>query len=157
LRESLTYNQAYWLAMQTADDLAREPGALRLRTDLGARRYDVFGTANFFNFKPWAAAVEYLLDQGLDNIEAYDNQLVTRLIEGLDPGRYDLHSPRSGPARSTLVFISHKQPERNNVIYEELRARKIFVAQRAGKLRLAPHLYNTREEIDQTLSALNSM
>jgi selenocysteine lyase/cysteine desulfurase len=157
LRESLTYNQAYWLAMQTADDLAREPGALRLRSDLGARRYDVFGTANFFNFKPWAAAVEYLLDQGLDNIEAYDNQLVTRLIEGLDADRYDLHSPRSGPARSTLVFISHKQPERNNVIYEELRARKIFVAQRAGKLRLALHLYNTREEIDQTLSALNSM
>ena len=157
LRESLEYNQAYWLAMQTADDLAREPGMPVLRSDLGARRYDVFGTANFFNFKPWAASIEYLLDQGLENIEAYDNQLVTRLIEGLDPGRYDLHSPRSGPSRSTLVFISHKQPERNSVVYEELRARKIFVAQRAGKLRFAPHLYNTREDIDQALSVLNSI
>jgi selenocysteine lyase/cysteine desulfurase len=157
LRESLEYNQAYWLSMQTADDLAKEPGAPVLRSDLGARRYDVFGTANFFNFKPWTASIEYLLSQGLENIEEYDQRLVTRLIEGLDPGRYDLHSPRSGPLRSTLVFISHKRPERNNAIYEELRARKIFIAHRAGKLRLSPHLYNTRQEIDEALSVLNSM
>jgi len=157
LRESLEYNQAYWLSMQTADDLAKEPGAPVLRSDLGARRYDVFGTANFFNFKPWTASIEYLLSQGLENIEEYDQRLVTRLIEGLDPGRYDLHSPRSGPSRSTLVFISHKRTERNNAIYEELRARKIFIAHRAGKLRLSPHLYNTPQEIDEALSVLNSM
>jgi selenocysteine lyase/cysteine desulfurase len=157
LRESLEYNQAYWLSMQTADDLAKEPGAPVLRSDLGARRYDVFGTANFFNFKPWTASIEYLLSQGLENIEEYDQRLVTRLIEGLDPGRYDLHSPRSGPSRSTLVFISHKRPERNNAIYEQLRARKIFIASRAGKLRLSPHLYNTSQEIDEALSVLNSM
>jgi cysteine desulfurase / selenocysteine lyase len=157
LRESLEYNQAYWLSMQTADDLAKEPGAPVLRSDLGARRYDVFGTANFFNFKPWTASIEYLLSQGLENIEGYDQLLVTRLVEGLDPDRYDLHSPRSGPSRSTLVFISHKRPERNNAIYEELRARKIFIAHRAGKLRLSPHLYNTSQEIDEALSVLNSM
>jgi selenocysteine lyase/cysteine desulfurase len=157
LRESLEYNQAYWLSMQTADDLAREPAVPALRSDLGARRYDVFGTANFFNFKPWAASVEYLLSKGLENIEAYDNRLVARLIEGLDPDRYDLRSPRSGAARSTLVFISHKRPERNSVIYEELRNRRIFIAHRAGKLRLSPHLYNTFDDIDQALSALNSM
>ncbi|MGH9766874.1 MAG: aminotransferase class V-fold PLP-dependent enzyme [Blastocatellia bacterium] len=157
LRESLEYNQAYWLAMQTADDLAKEPGAPVLRSDLGARRYDVFGTANFFNFKPWAASVEYLLSQGIENIEAYSNRLVTRLIDGLDPGRYVLHSPRSGASRSTLVFITHKQPERHSMIYEELRNRKVFIAQRAGKLRLSPHLYNTPQEIDQALSVLNSI
>ena len=157
LRESLEYNQAYWLSMQTADDLAKEPGAPVLRSDLGARRYDVFGTANFFNFKPWTASIEYLLSQGRENIEEYDQRLVTRLIDGLDPGRYDLHSPRSGPSRSTLVFISHKRPERNNAIYEELRARKIFIASRAGKLRLSPHLYNTPQEIDEALSVLNSV
>jgi len=157
LLASLNYNQAYWLAMQTADDLAKEPNIPALRSDLGARRYDVFGTANFFNFKPWAAAIEYLLSQGLENIEAYSNQLVTRLIEGVDAERYDIHSPRSGAERSTLVFISHKQPERNSQIHEELRRRRIFIAQRAGKLRLAPHLYNTQAEIDEALSTLNNL
>jgi cysteine desulfurase / selenocysteine lyase len=157
LRESLEYNQAYWLSMQTADELVREPAIPLLRSDLGARRFDVFGTANFFNFKPWAASIEYLLSQGLENIEAYDQQLVTRLIEGIDPGRYDLHSPRSGPSRSTLVFISDKRPERNNAIYEELLARKIFIALRAGKLRLSPHLHNTHQDVDEALSVLNSI
>ena len=55
------------------------------------------------------------------------------------------------------MFISHKQPERNSQIYEELRQRRIFIAHRAGKLRLAPHLYNTQEEIDEALATLNSL
>jgi selenocysteine lyase/cysteine desulfurase len=156
LQESLTYNQAYWLAMQTADDLAREPEVPVLRSGLGARRYDVFGTANFFNFKPWTASVEYLLDQGIEQVEQYSNRLVSRLIEGLDPERYELLSPPSGPARSTLVFVSHRQPARNQEIYELLLRERVFIAYRAGKLRCSPHLYNTVQEIDRVLSILNS-
>jgi cysteine desulfurase/selenocysteine lyase len=156
LRESLQYNQSYWLSMQTADDLAREQGIPVLRDDLGARRYDVFGTANFFNFKPLTASVEYLLAQGIENIEAHDQRLVTRLIQALDPKKYDLLSPRDGAMRSTLVFISHKEPARNSEIYEKLRKENVFVAYRAGRLRFSPHLYNTEADIDQALSVLNS-
>jgi len=156
LRESLQYNQAYWLTMQTADDLAKEQGIPALRDDLGARRYDVFGTANFFNFKPLAASIEYLLAQGIQNIEAHDQRLVTRLIQALDPKKYDLLSPRDGAMRSTLVFISHKEPGRNGEIYEKLRTESVYVAFRAGKLRFSPHLYNTETDIDQALSVLNS-
>jgi cysteine desulfurase / selenocysteine lyase len=156
LRESLQYNQSYWLAMQTADDLGREQGIPVLRDDLGARRYDVFGTANFFNFKPLAASIEYLLEQGSENIEEYDQNLITRLIEGLDPKKYDLLSPRSGVIRSTLVFISHKEPARNREVHEKLLKEKVFVAYRAGKLRFSPHLYNTEADIDRALSILGS-
>jgi cysteine desulfurase / selenocysteine lyase len=156
LRESLQYNQSYWLAMQTADDLGREQGIPVLRDDLGARRYDVFGTANFFNFKPLAASIEYLLEQGIENIEEHDQRLVTRLIQGLDPEKFDLLSPRSGVRRSTLVFISHKESARNQEIYEKLRKENVFVAYRAGKLRFSPHLYNTEADIDRALSVLSS-
>ena len=51
LRDSLRRTQAYWLSMQTADELGEEQGAPALRDDLGARAFDGFGTANFFNFK----------------------------------------------------------------------------------------------------------
>ena len=156
LRESLQYNQAYWLAMQTADDLVKEQSIPALRDDLGARRYDVFGTANFFNFKPLAASVEYLLAQGIENIEAHDQKLITRLIQGLDTKKYDLLSPRDEAGRSTLVFISHKEPARNGEVYEKLRKEKVFAAYRAGKLRFSPHLYNTEADIDRALSVLNS-
>ena len=99
LRESLTYNQAYWLAMQTADDLAGGRGDVR-RKEVGARKYDVFGTANFFNFKPWAASVEYFLRQGIDSIAAHNDGLVSRLLQGLDSLGYEVLSPRQVPTRS---------------------------------------------------------
>ncbi len=157
LRESLHYNQSYWLAMQSADDLAREQTIPILREELGALRYDVFGTASFFNVKPLIASVGYLLAQGIANIEAHDQQLITRLIEGLDPEKYDLLSPREEKKRSTLVFISHKEPTRNGEVYERLLKEKVFVAYRTGKLRFSPHLYNAEAEIDRALSILNSI
>jgi selenocysteine lyase/cysteine desulfurase len=157
LREALEYNQAYWLSMQTADDLGKENAEIRLRTDLGARKYDVFGTANFFNFKPWTASVRYVLEQGVETIRDHDQRLVSRLIDGLDPARYDLLSPRDGPRRSTLVFISRKDRDRNQETYESLRNHDIYVAYRAGSLRVAPHLYIGDDDIDRALSVLNAV
>lgn len=154
LRESLDYNQAYWLAMLTAEDLETEQADVSLRPS--AHKYDVFGTANFFNFKPWTAAIEYLLEQGIGRIEAHNSRLVSRLIKGLDTEKYELCSPREGAARSTLVFISHKDARRNSEVYESLKSSGVYVALRAGKLRLSPHLYNTDDDIDQALSVLQS-
>ena len=154
LRESLTYNQAYWLAMQTADDLTSGREPVR-RKDVGARKYDVFGTANFFNFKPWAASVEYLLEQGIERIVSHNDDLVSRLLEGLDSLGYEVLSPKQAPTRSTLVLASHKEPARNRELHEKLKRNGVEIALRAGNLRIAPHLYNTDQDIDRFLSLLN--
>jgi selenocysteine lyase/cysteine desulfurase len=155
LRDSLEYNQAYWLAMQTADDLGREGDEISLRADLGARAYDVFGTANFFNFKPWAASIEYLLGHGIDQVARHNADLVSRLIEGLDPDKYELISPRPGPECSTLVLITHRNPSRNRGVYDALEGASVCAAFRRGRLRFSPHIYNTAEDIDRALSILN--
>jgi selenocysteine lyase/cysteine desulfurase len=158
LVQSLEYNQAYWLSALTAADLAREDDLARLpEGPKTARTYDVFGTANFFNFKPWAASVEYLLGQGVERVAAHDQRLVTRLIDGLERRKYDLLSPAAGLERSTLVFLSHKDPGRNAAVYEQLGDRGIGVAFRRGRVRLAPHLYNTDDDIDRALAALNDL
>jgi len=157
LRETLEYNQAYWLSMQTADDLGRENAEVGLRSDLGARKYDVFATANFFNFMPWTASVRLVLEKGVEAIRDHDQRLVSRLIDGLDPGRYDLLSPRDGPRRSTLVYISRKDRDRNKETYDALSAAGIHVAFRAGSLRIAPHFYNGDDDIDRALSVLNTV
>jgi selenocysteine lyase/cysteine desulfurase len=120
LRESLRRTQAYWLSMQTADDLGGEQGAPALRDDLGARAFDVFGTANFFNFKPWTASVEYLLEQGIENVAMHNDRLVSAFIAGLDRSRYEILSPLAGPERSTLMLITHRQSDRNQEIFERL-------------------------------------
>jgi selenocysteine lyase/cysteine desulfurase len=154
LRKRLSINRAYWLSMQTADDLAREEDEPRVRQDLDARRYDIFGTANFFNFKPWAAAIEHLLAIGIDRIEAHDRRLVARLIDGLDRERYRLISPESPGRRSTLVFVSHRERERNRVVYRRLQETGIHAAHRREMLRFSPHLYNTDADIDRALAVL---
>ncbi len=157
LRENLEYNKNYWLSMQTADDLGKPSTEIRVRSDLGARKYDIFGTANFFNFKPWAASIEYLLGNDIEQIQNYDQKLVSRFINGLDRDKYTLLSPESGIKRSTLIFISHNQPSKNKTIYGALRKHGIHIAFRVGSLRVSPHLYNTEECIDRVLVKLNEM
>lgn len=157
LRNSLEYNQAYWLAMQSGRklNLMRER-ELTIRNDLGAAAYDVFCTANFLNFMPWTASVEYLLRQGLEQIETYNATLVSRFIEGLDSKKYELISSREEVARSTLVVTTHRQQDRNFEMYQALKNEGIELAMREDNLRLSPHLYNRAEEIDRTLSVLNA-
>ena len=140
----------------TAADLGKEDGEVRLSAGPpAARTFDVLGTANFFNFKPWVAAVEYLLGVGIERVAAYDQQLVQRLHDGLDATTIDLLSPRELSRRSTLVFLSHKDRARNPALHARLRERGIEVAYRRGALRLAPHLYNTPGDIDQALAVLH--
>jgi cysteine desulfurase/selenocysteine lyase len=158
LLASLQYNQTYWLAAMTADDLGREAG--EVRPPVGpptARTYDVFGTANFFNFKPWAASVEYLLRQGIDRIALHDQRLVEQFISGVDAKKYELASPATGEARSTLVFISHRDPTRNDEIQRKLAEAGIEAAYRKGKMRFSPHLYNTSADITKALAVLNAV
>lgn len=158
LLQSLQYNQTYWLAQMSAADLGSENTEVTLpKGPRAARTYDVFGTANFFNFKPWAASVEYLLKQGIDRIAAYDQKLVEQFIHGLDSQKYVLTSPMTGGGRSTLVFVSHHDLTRNDEIQVRLGEAEIAVAYRKGKLRVSPHLYNTRADIEKALDVLNAM
>jgi cysteine desulfurase / selenocysteine lyase len=153
LLASLTYRPAYWLGHTAQEDLGQET-AYRLRDDLGAAAYDVFGTANFLVFRPWTASVEYLLELGLDRVAAWDQALVERFLAGLDPDRYRLVSPRAGPGRSTLVVLGHRQPDRTPGLCQRLAAAGIDVAFRRGQLRVSPHLYNTEADIDRALEVL---
>jgi cysteine desulfurase / selenocysteine lyase len=146
--------QAYWLAMLSADDLARSVET-RLPDQVDYRSFDVFGTANFFNFVPWNAAIEYLSTAGIAAIADYDQQLIQKLIDGLDGRRFVISSPRSGSSRSTLLVLSDRVEERNTTLYERLSAAGIHVALRAGRLRLSPHLYNTNADVDRALTILN--
>jgi len=157
IRDTLRVNKAYWLSMQTADDLGKENAEPALLTGLGARKYDVFGTANFFNYMPWTASIEYILEKGVDVIREYDQKLVSRFIAGLDRDTFDVLSPEeAGDRRSTLVFVSHRRRDRNPAVYDLLREKGIYVAYRAGSLRIAPHLFNTETDIDRALAALNA-
>jgi cysteine desulfurase/selenocysteine lyase len=154
-REELDYNQAYWLAMQTADDLKAAKAWPEVKPDLGARKYDVFGTANFFNFVPWTASVEYLLEKGIEKIKSHNDELIDQMRQGIRSDKYEILTPMSDAGNSTILVISHKEKSKNEDIFEMLKKNNIFVSLRRQHLRFAPHLYNTADEIDKVLSVLN--
>lgn len=155
LLASLTHRPAYWLSHLAQDDLGRDTG-YRLRDDLGAAGYDVPGTANFLTFRPWTASVEYLLGQGIDRVADHDQALVERFLQGLDPYRYRVVSPRQGPARSALVVFGPRRPDRTPELHRRLTDAGVDVAFRRGNLRISPHLYNTPADIDRALEVLHT-
>ncbi|HUF48832.1 MAG TPA: aminotransferase class V-fold PLP-dependent enzyme [Vicinamibacterales bacterium] len=155
LLDRMIGRQAYWLTMQTADDLARTADP-ELPARFGPRQYEIFGTANFFNFVPFEVSASYVGGIGAACVCDALGGLVDRFIAGLDRGRYDLVSPAEGPSRSTLVVFSHRDPARNEPLHRRLLDAGIWTAARQGRLRISPHVYNTADEIDRTLAVLGA-
>ena len=141
----------YWLSALTVDDLAAP--SLDLEA-VAARRpggQDIFATANFFNSVPFTAAVELLLELGPGDVAAYVDRIVVRLLAGIDRTRYRLVSGER--ARSSLVVV---EPivEASGRVFERLVAGRLHAAHRRGRIRIAPHLYNTPADIDRVLELL---
>jgi selenocysteine lyase/cysteine desulfurase len=156
LLQRLRRVKAYWLSLQTAEDLGNEILDPVVPDDLDPRSFDIFAPANFFNFKPWTAAVEFLLEKGVERIRDHDDALVDQFVAGLDSDRFDVLSPRQkGPRRSTLVFFSHRDRERNRSVHAALARAGIDIALRGGLLRLSPHLHNSSSDITRALTILN--
>jgi cysteine desulfurase/selenocysteine lyase len=63
-RQQLRPTQRYWLSQQSADDLGSDKDPADEEPVDSIHRFDLFGTANFFNFHPWGVALDYLLEQG---------------------------------------------------------------------------------------------
>jgi selenocysteine lyase/cysteine desulfurase len=145
--------QAYWLAMHAGRGLD-EMRSTTLRTDLGVRAFDVFCPASFGNTLPWLAALDLLLDIGIDAIADHDQRLVERFVSGLDLDRYALVSPAEGPARSTLVVLSAVDGE-TAALHRRLTGVGVDTAFREGNLRLSMHLFNTGEQVDRVLELLH--
>lgn len=155
---TMTYNQAYWLSLQTSEALGKATQTIQVPdTPPTSKRYDTFGTANFFNYVPWSASLAYLLAIGVDRIARHNEVLVQHLVDNLNGDKYQLLSPASGAARSTLTLISHRDPSLNQHIYDGLKAKNVHIAFRRGNLRVAPHLYNTTDDLSKLLVLLDQL
>ena len=155
VREKLEYPQNYWISLMDEVGLSHE-GPLLLKEDRSSRRYDIFGTANFFNYVPWRASIEYLLAIGLDQVHAHNQQLVDQIIDGIDSKNFYFVSPIVKGSRTNIIVFSHQQASHNSALFEYLKTQGLHLALWKGKLRIAPHIYNTPQDIDRFLSVLNS-
>ena len=123
---------------------------LRLWPD--ARRFEP-GIANWLGLAGLEAALDLLIEVGIDRIEAQVKHLTDMLVAGLlDRGLW-LAAPRDGEQWSGIVtFSSERRP--SDELFQPLQRAGFSVTHREGAIRVAPHFYNNEEDIERFLATL---
>jgi selenocysteine lyase/cysteine desulfurase len=124
----------------------------RLEYRDGAARF-ISGSLNVVGIHGLGASIDLLLEVGIDRIEKHLLALTDHLAEGLQARGYYLISSRRPGEASAIVCCTHDRSSAAELC-QRLAERRIIVSHRLGRLRIAPHLYNTKEEMDALLETL---
>ncbi|MCC6801808.1 MAG: aminotransferase class V-fold PLP-dependent enzyme [Anaerolineae bacterium] len=96
--------------------------------------------------------VDLIVQVGVDNIRQKSVRQTRLIIELADAEGYEVVSPRDSAQRAGTVTI---RPPEAYAISRELLARNIVIDYREGAgIRIAPHFYNSDDEIRQTMTAV---
>ena len=115
-----------------------------------ARRFEV-GTLPYQDLAAFCASVELLLDVSVTRIAAHVSSLVDAMMSRLRDAGAIVITPAEPRRRAGIVTVRVKNGER---VSEQLARAGIVCALREGAIRLSPHLYTTRDEIERALALL---
>jgi len=139
-----------WLSMRGSDDFSTlTEYDLTFRDD--ARRFEV-GTLPAQAFATMAASVELLLELGIDRVAAHIASLTQRLVDWV-ASREDVRliTPADASRRAGIICVA---PADTAAAARRLQDAGVAFAVREGVIRLAPHCFNTAEEIERVVSEL---
>ncbi|RMH56186.1 MAG: aminotransferase class V-fold PLP-dependent enzyme [Candidatus Hydrogenedentota bacterium] len=121
----------------------------------GAERFE-YSTGNLLGMLGTAEALRrfrrvFSVPSGMEKLFARVRGLAERIIGGMEAKGYRLFSSRrSGETSGILSFEGGKPAE----VVRRLGESGIEVAFRAGRIRIAPHFYNTEEDVERLLREL---
>jgi len=110
-----------------------------------ASRFEV-GTPSSVSIAGAVAALNLLLDAGLENIEKRIRALTDHLVELLSARGIRFQTPLEPEYRSGIVNFLIDNPQERT---DQLARRGIIVSARSHGIRVSPHFYNTTNEIDK--------
>ena len=136
-----------WMGVQGSDDFSRLLAYdMTWRDD--ARRFEQL-TLPFQDFAGMAASLELLQELGPAAVSAYIRAGAAALLDGAAERGIALVTPRARHAG-----IASLRPADAAAASARLKAARVDHSVREGTIRLAPHCYTTREEIEVALDAL---
>jgi len=100
------------------------------------------------------ASLELLIKAGTEAVAKHLESLTDHLCERLNSKEYEIVSSRKDDEKSQIVCIRHRGDLSSMRLYSELKRQDIVTAPRGDRLRIAPHLYNTIDEIDILVDSL---
>jgi len=139
-----------WMSVRDSDDFTRMcEYDLTYRDD--ARRFEVI-TLPFQEFAGLNASLELFFELGPAAVEAHVAALATRIVRWAQcRGDVRLVTPADPTRRAGIVAVAPADPEAAS---GRLRSAGVSHSLREGAIRLSPHCYNTAEEVDEALRAM---
>jgi selenocysteine lyase/cysteine desulfurase len=132
---------------------SRNFSRVELRLKPHAGRWES-GSLNVGGILALGASLELLLSAGIDNVQARVLELTDYLCEGAERAGVTVYSSRRTREKSAIVSLVVPGDARSFV--RRCRDAGIVVNQRAGRLRVSPHAYNSREELDRLIALLGA-
>jgi selenocysteine lyase/cysteine desulfurase len=152
--DRLPLGAVYFMALEGARNFHALPMS-NLRPAPGARRWDSPETANFTNLAAFDSSLELILRIGIDAVQRSIEALVGQIIDALPRTNCVLASPAERERRGPYVCISARDPKDTPALYDKLHAAEVSVSLRQNALRIAPHIYNTAEDISRLMKILS--
>lgn len=151
-REQLRLRQFGWRMVDDPYQFARD----HWTPSSTARRFEA-GSPNMIGIFAFRAAAGLLLDEGMAEIEQRVTGAADTLIQGLEsitgvarvlPERRDFHAG-----------IVHFTPESADPdeLHRELAQRRIITAKRGPGIRLSPHFYTPRRQLDTAIETIDAL
>lgn len=145
--ETITAAAGGWFNIENAFDNDRFDHTV---TKPGALSFSV-GMPNYAAVYAAAAALDYIDRLGIDAIHAHAQPLVEQCLTGLKELRVNLLTPDEPDALAGILAFLHPKAE---AIHAYLHERDIHIMHHAGRLRIAIHFYNTKEDIEGLIATL---
>ena len=113
------------------------------------------GTMNALGISIFEAVLNMFIDFGMNNVEQRilenSDYFINRLTEiGIQPILKNVAEKN----RAGIVSFKHEDAQK---IFEQLDGKRIYAAVREGMLRVSPHFYNTKDEIDRFIDELKKI
>lgn len=140
-----------WIGRAGAEDFA---GLVDYRDEYqpGARRFDVGERSNFILVPMLNAALERILDWGVEAIEA---TLAARTADvAARAARLGLGSAPAALRAGHFIGLRFPDGALPAGLLAALAAEQVHVSVRGASMRVTPHLYNTGEDVDRLFAAL---
>ncbi len=123
---------------------------MALRPDAG--RYEC-GTLNTIGCYGLRAAIEFLLEVGIERISPDVQALGDRIAEGVQLKGYEVLGNRTQQTGSAIVSF-RKSGEDCRLTVRRLKEKGIIAAPRQGWVRTSPHFYISPDDIERLIEAL---
>lgn len=140
-----------WMAPKGTDDFRKlRDYDMTWRDD--ARRFE-FITLPFQEFAGMNASLELFFDLGPSNVAEHIESLATEIVDwARAESSVTLITPSATERRAGIVCVRPRDGQRAS---DELKRSGVVHSMREGNIRLAPHMYNTRDDVRTALQVMS--